>query len=148
MLTRAEYTAYQDELVDQALAGIYFMLLFAVIVALVGVANTVALSVSERTKEIGMLRAVGLTRERVARMIRLEAVMTSVAGAAFGTAVGLYLGVSMREALEPVGFATLAIPWALIGSFFVVSALAGVVAAWLPGRRAARMDVLTAIRGS
>lgn len=146
VLTREEFSEWQDDIVDSFLGGIYFMLLFAVIVAVVGVANTIALSVSERVKEIGMLRAVGTQRGQVARMIRLEAVMTAVAGAVVGVVVGLVLGVSLRTALETVGFTTLSIPWMNIAGFFVLAALAGVVAAYLPARRASRMEILQALR--
>ncbi len=147
-LTLEEFTEYQDQAVDQALAGIYFMLLFAVVVAVVGVANTVALSVNERFREIGMLRAVGMRSERVARMIRWEAVMTSLAGAALGIAVGLLLGLSLRLALEPIGFSTTVIPWREIGVCLVLAGLAGVLAAWLPARRASRLPILDALRSS
>ena len=111
-MTIAEYQAFQDELVDQALAGIYFMLLFAVVVAVVGVANTIALSVSERVQEIGMLRAIGLPREHVSRMVRIEAGLTSIAGGLMGVVIGLYLGTSLahdagvgrlRAAVDPAG---------------------------------------------
>lgn len=146
VLTRAEFSEWQDAVVDKFLGGIYFMLFFAVIVAVIGVANTIALSVSERVKEIGMLRAVGTQRRQVARMIRLEAVMTSVAGAVVGTVVGLVLGVSLRKALESIGFETLSIPWVTIAGFFVLAAVAGVLAAYLPARRASRMEVLDALR--
>ncbi len=81
-------------------------------------------------------------------MIRLEAVMTCLAGAALGSAVGLFLGAALRLALEPIGFTTLVIPWASIGMFFVLAAVAGVLAAYLPARRASRMDVLEAIKGT
>ncbi len=146
VLTRAEFSEWQDAIVDSFLAGIYFMLLFAVVVAVIGVANTIALSVSERVREIGMLRAVGTQRREVARMIRLEAVMTSVAGALVGTVVGLILGVSLRQALEGVGFTVLSIPWVTIGGFFLLAAVAGVLAAYFPARRASRMEVLDALR--
>lgn len=145
-MTVAQYQAYQDELVDQAMAGIYFMLLFAVIVAVVGVANTVALSVSERTREIGMLRAIGMQRRQVGRMIRLEAVLTALAGAVLGVVVGVILGATLRATMASIGFTTLAIPWATIGWFLVASALAGVLAALLPARKAARLNALEAIQ--
>ena len=145
-MTYDQFTSYQDDLVDQALAGMYFMLLFAVIVAIVGVANTVALSISERTREIGILRAVGLPRAGVSRMIRLEAVMTCVAGAAIGTIVGIFLGASLRLTLDNIGFTTLAVPWPTILMFFALASLSGVLAAQLPARRAANLDVLEAIR--
>lgn len=146
-LTLEEYTAYQDQVVDQALAGIYFMLFFAVIVAIVGVANTIALSVSERTREIGMLRAIGMTRTHVSRMIRAEAALTSLAGAAIGVVIGLYLGSSIRLTLSSIGFSTLSVPLASITTFFAVAVVAGVLAASLPARRASRQNVLEAING-
>ncbi len=147
-ITLEQYTEYQDQIVDQALAGVYFMLFFAVIVALVGVANTIALSVSERVREIGMLRAIGMTRTQVSRMIRSEAALTSIAGAAIGVLVGLYLGLAIRALLSSVGFSQLSIPMASITVFFAVAVLAGVLSAALPARRASRLNVLDAIRGS
>jgi putative ABC transport system permease protein len=146
-LTAEQFTEFQDEVVDQALAGVSLMLLFAVIVAIVGVANTIALSVSERVREIGMLRAIGMTRRLVGRMIRTEAALTALAGAVIGTLVGLFLGIAIRALLESIGFAALSIPAASLSMFFLLSVIAGVLAAALPARRASRMDVLEAIRG-
>jgi putative ABC transport system permease protein len=146
-LTAEEFTEFQDEVVDQALAGVSLMLLFAVIVAIVGVANTIALSVSERVREIGMLRAIGMTRRLVGRMIRTEAALTALAGAVIGILVGLFLGIAIRALLESIGFATLSIPAASLSMFFVLSVIAGVLAAALPARKASRLDVLDAIRG-
>ncbi len=139
--------AFQDELVDQALAGIYFMLLFAVVVAVVGVANTIALSVSERVAEIGMLRAIGLPRMQVSRMVRIEAGLTSIAGALMGVIIGLYLGISLRKTLESVGFEQLSIPLGGITGFFVLAVVAGVLSAWLPAKRAAGQNIIESIRG-
>ena len=147
-LTLQEYTEYQDQVVDQALAGIYFMLLFAIIVAIVGVANTIALSVSERGREIGMLRAIGMTRAHVARMIRSEAALTSIVGAGIGVVIGVYLGVSVRLLLDNVGFSALSVPVSWIAVFFVLAVLAGVLAAALPARRASRQNVLDAVKGA
>lgn len=146
-LTAVEYTEFQDEVVDQALAGVTLMLLFAVVVAIVGVANTIALSVSERVREIGMLRAIGMTRPLIGRMIRTEAALTSLAGATIGMVIGIFLGVAIRALLASVGFTTLSIPMASLAGFFVLAVVAGVLAATLPARRAARLDVLEAIRG-
>lgn len=146
-MTIAEYTAFQDELVDQALAGIYFMLLFAVIVAVVGVANTIALSVSERGSEIGMLRAIGMPRRQVSRMVRVEAALTAIAGGIMGVVIGLYLGLSLRQTLSSVGFEQLSIPLASIAGFFVFTVVAAALSAWLPARRAAQQNIIESIRG-
>jgi len=109
------------------------------------VVNTLSLSVIERTREIGLLRAVGVTRRQLRTMIRLESVVVAVLGGVLGTVLGVLFGASMVTALEEDGLTDLAIPWPLLAGFLLLAAVAGVLAAALPARRAARQDVLKAI---
>jgi putative ABC transport system permease protein len=121
------------------------MLALAVIIALLGIANTLALSIFERTRELGLLRAVGMTRAQLRSTVRWEAVIIALFGTFLGLAIGLFFGWALVEALKSQGFTTLTVPPGQILTVVVVAALAGVVAAILPGRRAARLDVLRAI---
>jgi putative ABC transport system permease protein len=106
--------------------------------------NTLVLTVFERTRELGMLRAVGMTRRQVRRMIRQESVVTALIGAALGIALGFFLAALVTRALSDQGV-VFAVPWLQIGIFVVASVVVGIVAAVLPARRAARIDVLRAI---
>ena len=124
---------------------IYALLGLAVIIAILGIVNTLALSVIERTREIGLLRAVGLSRRQLRRMVRLESVTIAVVGALLGVALGIGFGVVLQRSQESQGIAQLAIPWGRLGLFVVLAAVVGVLAAWFPARRAARLDVLKAI---
>ncbi len=134
--------------VNTLLSLVYGLLVLSVIIAVLGVINTMAMSVLERTREIGLLRAVGLTRRQSRSMIRRESVLISLLGALLGIAGGLVIGVFLQRALAPTGIEQLAIPWLNLAVFFVLAAVIGVVAALAPARRAARMDVLGAIATS
>jgi len=107
--------------------------------------NTLVLSVLERTREIGLLRAVGTSRRQLRRMVRLEAVLIAVYGALLGIGLGLLVGVAVQQSLADDGIDRLAVPWTLLGVVLLVSAGVGVLAAIVPARRAARLDVLGAI---
>ena len=121
------------------------MVALAVIIALIGIANTLALSVFERTRELGLVRAVGMTRRQLRRMVRLEAALVATFGAALGIGLGLLFGAGVVAAL-PASFASgLSVPIITIVAVMLVAAAAGVAAAWLPARRAGRLDVLQAI---
>jgi putative ABC transport system permease protein len=126
---------------------LYGMLALAVVVAVLGVVNTLAMSVHERTREIGLLRAVGLDRRGVKRMIRLESLVISLFGGVLGVGLGMFLGWGIGELVAAIGIDgwTLVLPWARLALFLATAALVGVVAAIWPARRAARTDVLTAI---
>jgi putative ABC transport system permease protein len=100
--------------------------------------------VFERTRELGMLRAVGMTRRQVRRMIRHESVVTALIGAALGIGLGFFLAALVTRALSSQGV-VFAVPWLEVGIFVVASVVVGIVAALLPARRAARIDVLRAI---
>jgi putative ABC transport system permease protein len=141
-----EFVNAQAGQVNQLIGLLYALLGLAIVIAVLGIINTLALSVIERTREIGLLRAIGLRRSQLARMITIEATLTAVFGALLGTGLGLALGVAMQHALGSDGsFGVLSISWATIVVVLVASAVAGVLAAVLPALRAVRMNVLQAI---
>jgi putative ABC transport system permease protein len=127
------------------LAILYVLLAFAVIVSLFGIVNTLALSVVERTREIGMLRAVGMTRRQTRRMVRHESIVTALIGATLGAGVGLFLGGMTVEALRGEGLSFI-LPLGTLVAFVVIAVVAGTLAAIAPARRAARLDVLDALQ--
>jgi putative ABC transport system permease protein len=124
---------------------LYVLLAFSVVVSLFGMVNTLVLSVFERTRELGMLRAVGMTRQQARRMIRHESVITALIGAALGIPLGIFLSFLMTTALSQygVGFSLPIVPLAI---FTVIAIVAGVLAAILPARRASRLNVLEALQ--
>lgn len=131
--------------IDQMLYIIYALLGLAVIIAVLGIINTLALSVIERTREIGLLRAVGLSRRQLRSMLRLESVVIALLGAVLGIVLGLAAGVALQHSLVDQGIKVLSIPYAQLWLFTGLAAVVGVLAAVWPGRRAARLDVLRAI---
>ncbi|MFB7621013.1 ABC transporter permease [Kitasatospora sp. NPDC056181] len=137
------------ELYQQRVAGllnlVYGLLGLAIIVAVLGVINTLALSVVERTREIGLLRAIGLSRRQLRRMIRLESVVIAVFGALLGTGLGLAWGVTAQQVLKSGGLQVLTVPVTTIVVVLLLSAVVGLLAALLPAFRAGRMNVLDAI---
>ena len=124
---------------------IYVLLALSVIVSLFGIVNTLALAVYERTREIGMLRAVGMTRRQTRRMIRHEAMMTSLLGAALGLPVGIGLAALAVQGLSSYGL-SLSVPVPSLAIFVVLSLIVGVLAAVLPARRAGKLNVLAALQ--
>lgn len=124
---------------------INILLGFSVLIALLGVLNTLALSVLERTRELGLLRAVGMSRTQVKRMVRVESVLICAFGGLLGLVVGTAFGAALQQALEGEGVTELGIPVRTLLGYLLLAAVAGVVAAWLPARRACRLDVLAAI---
>ncbi|MGH9233688.1 MAG: FtsX-like permease family protein, partial [Acidimicrobiales bacterium] len=143
--TGEEYTEAVAGQVDQMLNVVYGMLVLAIIIALMGIANTLSLSVHERTRELGLLRAVGQTRRQLRAMVRGEAFTVALFGTVVGVGLGLFLGWAMVEALADEGFTSFAVPTTSLVVVLAVGALVGVVAAVRPARRAARLDVLDAI---
>lgn len=139
------YAAEQRASINQLLYLIYGLLAMAIIIAILGIINTLGLSVMERTREIGLLRAVGLSRNQLGRMIRLEAVAIALLGAVLGISLGVVAGVAIQRALVDDGITELAIPWVQLAVFLVLSAIIGVLAALWPAWRASRMQVLQAI---
>jgi putative ABC transport system permease protein len=140
-----EFTSSQASSVNTILTIIYALLALSVLIAVLGIINTLALSVFERTREIGLLRAVGMTRRQTRRMITIESVSTAVFGAVLGAVLGLVLGIAVQHGLRSQGLGTLSIPYLPLVIVLIASALAGMVAAVLPAWRAARLDVLKAI---
>jgi putative ABC transport system permease protein len=140
-----QFAQEQRSQINLFLYFIYALLGLAVIIAVLGIINTLALSVIERTREVGLLRAVGLSRRQLRRMVRLEAVVVAVLGAALGVAMGLVFGVALQRAIADQGVDVLSVPWGQLVLFVLLAAVAGVLAAVLPARRASRLDVLRAI---
>ncbi|GAB3268592.1 ABC transporter permease [Kineosporia babensis] len=140
-----EFADAQAAQINQLLYMIYALLALSVLIAVLGIVNTLALSVFERTREIGLLRAVGMSRRQLRRMISAESVSTAVFGAVLGMALGLVLGLVLQRALVSQGLETLSIPWLTLVIVLVSSAIAGMVAAIMPAWRAVRLDVLRAI---
>jgi len=143
--TQAQFKKTQQNMVNQLLGLVYVLLALAVFIAVIGIANTLLLSVFERTHEIGLLRAVGMRRRQVKAMIRSEAVILSLFGAVIGVVVGVGLGVSFAASLKQQGITDIVIPYTSLIIFLVIAALLGLAAASWPARRAARLDVLAAI---
>ncbi|MGN0065875.1 MAG: ABC transporter permease [Nocardioides sp.] len=139
-----QYTEGLTEQVDQLLFMVYGLLALSVVIAVVGIVNTLTLSVVERTREIGLLRAVGLTRGMVRRMITAESVIIALLGAVLGLGVGVLVGVLLQRALRD-DLTVLAVPLGDLGRFLVVAVLFGVVAAVVPAVRASRLAVLSAV---
>ncbi len=141
----AQYKQQTGKQLDQLLNLVRSLLAFAILIALFGIVNTLALSVLERVRELGLLRAVGATRGQVRSMIRWEAVIISVLGAILGVVVGVFFGWTMVRALASQGFGEFTVPAGQLVAYVLLAAVAGVLAAILPGRRAAKVDVLRAI---
>ncbi|WP_435612424.1 ABC transporter permease [Streptomyces sp. bgisy159] len=142
---QADYKQLVHDQIAVLLYLVYALLGLAIIIAVLGVVNTLALSVVERTREIGLLRAIGLARRQLRRMIRLESVVIAVFGAVLGLALGLVWGLCIQQVLALQGMEALAIPWGTMVAVVIGSAVVGVVAALLPALRASRMNVLAAI---
>jgi putative ABC transport system permease protein len=143
--TADEYVDAVAGQVNQVLTIVYGMLALAIIIALMGIANTLALSILERTREIGLLRAVGMTRSQLRSAIRWESVIIALQGTFLGLLIGLFFGWALVRALEDQGMTVFQVPYGSLVVIVVIAALAGMVAAVGPGRRAARLDVLRAV---
>jgi putative ABC transport system permease protein len=143
--TAEEFKDNQASIINKVLNILYGLLGLSVIISLFGVVNTLVLSVFERTRELGMLRAVGMTRRQVRSMIRHESIVTALIGGALGIAVGVFLAVLTTQALSDEGI-VLAIPWLTLALFVVATIVAGILAAVLPARRASRLNVLEALQ--
>jgi putative ABC transport system permease protein len=143
--TRDEFKSNFEAPINKLLNLLYALLALSVIVSLVGIINTLVLTVYERTREIGMLRAVGMTRRQVRMMIRYESIVTSLMGAALGILVGVFLAALITHALSSSGI-VFAVPWIQLVYFVLAAILVGVLAAIIPARRAARLNVLEALQ--
>ena len=139
---------YSDTLVSQfsqVFAIINALLALAIVISVLGIVNTLGLSVMERTREIGLLRAVGMTRPQLRRVIRLESVVVAVLGSLLGVGLGIVFGTVLVELLKDSGITNLSIPWWQLGVYVVVAAFFGVLAAITPARRASKMNILESI---
>jgi putative ABC transport system permease protein len=143
--TKSDIVTEAEAQIDQALVLFTGLLLFAVIIAILGITNTLTLSVYERTQEIGLLRAVGMTRRQVRRMVRWEAVIVATFGALLGVGIGIILGWAVVRALADEGLGAFSIPAGQVILALVLAAIAGVFAAIWPARKASRMNILDAI---
>jgi len=142
---RSAFLKQQTRDVDTVLVMIQMLLGLAILIAVLGIVNTLALSVMERTRELGLLRAIGLRRAQTMRMITVEAVVISVFGALLGVSVGAGLGAAVVRALRSDGITEMVFPWQQMALYLGLAAIVGVIAAVLPAIRAARLDVLGAI---
>jgi putative ABC transport system permease protein len=143
--SRAQFESSQQASINQLLGLIYVLLALAVVIALIGIVNTLLLSVFERTREIGLLRAVGMKRRQVRDMIRSESVIVALFGAVTGIAIGTGLGLAVASSLRENGVTNISVPIPTLIGFLVLSILLGLAAARWPGSRAANLDVLAAI---
>jgi putative ABC transport system permease protein len=143
--SNAQLRSQAAKQINQSIAIFYVLLAMSVIISVFGMVNTLVLSVYERTREIGMLRAVGTTRGQLRRLIRYESVLTAVLGALIGVAVGVAFGYVMTRALSSEGL-TFAVPLGQVMIFTLLAVVVGVLAAILPARHAARLDVLRALQ--
>jgi putative ABC transport system permease protein len=143
--TEAAFKAKAEKDINNLLGILYVMLALSVIVSLVGIVNTLVLSVFERTRELGMLRAIGMTRRQVRRMVRHESIIVALIGAVLGMAVGFFLSALVVGALSSEGV-VFAVPVGTLIAFLVVAVIAGMLAAILPARRAAQLNVLEALQ--
>lgn len=142
---RDEYKSTMSSRIDQVLMILYALLALSIIIAIFGIVNTLALSVSERTKEIGLLRAIGTSRGQVRGMLGIEAAIISVFGTLMGLVVGVAAGAVIRSVYAAEGLETLAIPWTQLLVFLVLSVIVGLVASVSPASRALKQPVLDAV---
>ncbi|MBU4214951.1 MAG: FtsX-like permease family protein, partial [Actinobacteria bacterium] len=145
VMDSAEFVDSMASQVDQVLAILYALLGLSIVIAVLGIVNTLALSVVERTREIGLLRAVGLGRLQLAGTVTVESVLTAVTGTLIGLAVGVGLAAALPQVYADQGLSVLAVPWADLVAMVALAVVVGVVAALWPGVRAARLKVLDAV---
>jgi putative ABC transport system permease protein len=140
-----QYKASLEGQLRQFVSIIYLLLALSVLIASIGIANTLTLSVLERRREIGLLRAIGAHRRQIRTMIRLESVLIAIVGAVLGLGLGVAIGIAMVRALRGEGFTQIVVPWWLIASAGLGATVLGVLAAVRPARRAAKANILSAI---
>ena len=148
LLTTDEFTQSRASVINQMLNLIYALLALAVLIALFGIANTLGLSVYERTRELGLLRAVGMARSQVRATVRWESVIIALLGTVLGLVIGLGFAWALVDTLASQGFEVLSVPVAQLAAIVALAAVSGVAAALLPARTAARVPVLEALRTS
>ncbi|WP_154036076.1 ABC transporter permease [Bifidobacterium breve] len=145
VMNRDEYKSTMGSMVDQILLVLYALLALSIVIAIFGIVNTLALSVSERTKEIGLLRAIGTSRGQVRGMLGIEASIIAVFGTVMGMVVGVAAGAVIRAVYKADGLSVLSIPWDQLGVFLVLSILVGLIASVSPASRALKQPVLDAV---
>ena len=145
VLDKAGFLDLVSDEIDTVLGMFYALLMLAVVIALLGIANTLALSIVERTRELGLLRAVGTTRSQVRTAVRWESILIALFGTTLGLAVGTFFGWAIVESMQDEGIDTLTVPVGSLGIVVAIAAVAGAAAAVVPARRAARLDVLSAL---
>ena len=145
-MDKAEFATSVYAPLNQMMALVYALLGLAIIIALLGIGNTLALSTVERTHEIGLLRAVGMTRSQLRGAIRWESVIIAIQGTLVGLLLGLFLGWALMTSLADQGLDAFAVPWPTLVVVVVLAGLAGMIAAVLPSRRAAKLDILRAVQ--
>ena len=143
--SRSEYIDDQAAQLDQIVNLMYGLLGLAVVIALFSIANSMALSIHERTRELGLLRAVGMTRRQTRTAVRWESVLIALLGTGLGVLIGVFLGWSISVTIRGGGLATFTIPFGALAIIVVLALLGGVAAGMRPARRAARLDILRAI---
>jgi ABC-type antimicrobial peptide transport system permease subunit len=141
--TKSQFIKLQEGGISFLLKLLYVLLSLSILISLFGIVNTLVLTVFERTREIGMLRAVGMTRRQVRNMIRHESIITALLGAALGIPVGIALALMVGKAINYPAFT---IPWVTLIVFVVGAVIAGLFAAIFPARRAGRLNVLEALQ--
>ena len=141
--TQAEFIKVQERGINLLLKLLYVLLSLSIIISLFGIVNTLVLTVFERTREIGMLRAVGMTRHQVRQMIRHESIITALLGAALGIPVGVVLALMVGKAIDYPAFT---IPWGTLIVFVIAAIIAGLIAAIFPARRAGKLNILDALK--
>jgi putative ABC transport system permease protein len=142
---RTGFKADQTSFVNQMLGLVYALLALAIVIALLGIGNTLALSILERTRELGLMRAVGMTRSQLRSTVRWESVVIALQGTLLGLVVGVFFGWALVQALKDEGIDQLQIPFGSLALVVLLGGIAGVLAAILPARRAAKLDILRAI---
>ena len=145
MQDEQQFADQQRAPIDQLVLMVDALLGLALVIAMLGIVNTLALSIIERTREIGLLRAIGLGRGQLRLMVTLESVVMAVLGAVLGVGLGVCFGMAMMYAVRDQGLNVIAIPWTPARGLPGLAVVIGVLAAVLPARRAAQLDVLTAI---
>jgi len=145
VLNQQELKESREKQVDQLVNLVFALLLLAIVISLFGIANTLALSIHERTRELGMLRAIGMSRRQVRTMVRYEAVITALIGAILGMVLGVIFAFLIAQPLKDEGF-TISYPIGSLVILLILAALAGVLAAIPPARRASRLDVLESLQ--
>jgi putative ABC transport system permease protein len=145
VLNQQELKESREEQINEIVLLVFGLLFFAIVISLFGIANTLALSIHERTRELGMLRAIGMSRRQVRTMIRYEAVITALIGAILGMVLGIIFAALISQPLKSEGF-TLSYPVGWLIVLLVLAAFAGVLAAILPARRASRLNVLQSLQ--